>query len=70
MAKDLKYVVVDGALTVTDGTGFEVLAEYLHGKSLRASTQEEAEMTHAQSQTLEQASAQSVENTKETEQAM
>ena len=70
MAKDLKYVVVDGALTVTDGTGFEVIAEFLHDKSLRASTQKEAEMTHDQSQTLEQASKQEVKKTEEVEQAM
>lgn len=70
MAKDLKYVVVDGALTVTDGTGYEVIAEFLHDKSLRASTQKEAEMTHDQSQNLGKASEQEVKNNKVIEQAM
>lgn len=48
MAKDFKYVVVDGRIAVTDGTATEVLAEFLTNKSRTASSEEEKAMTSRQ----------------------
>lgn len=46
MAKDFKYVVVDGRIAVTDGTATEVLAEFLTSRT--ASSEEEKAMTSRQ----------------------